>query len=32
MRDHLTRLEAELRFSTATEPAPDLGALLGRPL
>jgi DNA-binding GntR family transcriptional regulator len=29
MRDHLTRLEAELRFSTAEEPAPDLGALLG---
>jgi DNA-binding GntR family transcriptional regulator len=31
MRDHLTRLESELRFSTAAEPAPDLGALLGRP-
>ena len=31
MRDHLTRLESELRFATAAEPAPDLGALLGRP-
>jgi len=30
MRDHLTRLEAQLQFSTAANAAPDLAALLGR--
>lgn len=31
MRDHLTRLETELQFGAAPDPAPDLGALFGPP-
>lgn len=29
MRDHLSRLEAELHFTTEADPAPDLSALFG---